>query len=162
MQTSNAVSPPIVDAKHGGPGSGSALPLVGKDGADEIYMTDNVVSKGADAVDGFPELTGVVDLARASVDGLEQLLNLVVRHLLAQIRQDILELPDADKARHILVKHLESTAVLLRLAWVAEASRAVQHALKSLKVDCRYCIQISILAPLGRIGVEKTLVAGVG
>lgn len=88
--------------------------------------------------------TCVVDLARAGVDGLEELVDLVVRHLLAEVREDVLELADADEARHVLVEDLEAAAVLLRLAGVAEAARAVQHPLEGLEVDC-WIAYVSIL-----------------
>jgi D-alanine-D-alanine ligase-like ATP-grasp enzyme len=45
-------------------------------------------------------------------------------------------LADDDETRHILIKHLETTAVFLRLAGVAETTGAVQHALECLEVDC--------------------------
>jgi hypothetical protein len=79
----------------------------------------------------------VVDLAGARIDGLEQLVNLLVRHLLAQVRQDVLELADAYEARHVFVEHLEAAAVFLGNAGVAESARPVENALESLKVDCR-------------------------
>lgn len=82
-------------------------------------------------------LTSVVDLARARVDSLEQLVDLLVGHLLAQIRQDVLELADADEACHVLVEDLESAAVLLGDAGVAEAAWPVQDALEGLEVDCQ-------------------------
>lgn len=83
-------------------------------------------------------LTSVVDLSGAGVDSLEKLIDLLVRHLLAQVRQDVLELADADEPRHVLVEDLETSAVLLGLAWVAEAAWAVQHALEGLEVDCSF------------------------
>lgn len=79
--------------------------------------------------------TGVVDLARAGVDSLEQLIDFFIRHLLAEVGQDVLELADADEARHILVEDLEAAAVLLGLAGIAEATGAVQDALEALEVD---------------------------
>ncbi len=82
--------------------------------------------------------TSVVDLAGAGVDSLEQLVDLILRHLLAQVRQNVLELADADKACHVLVKDLEAAAILLGLAGVAEAARAVENALEGLKVNCTY------------------------
>lgn len=81
-------------------------------------------------------LTGVVDLSGAGVDGLQQLVNLLVCHLLAQVREDVLELADSDKARHVLVEHLETAAVLVGLARVTETARPVQNALEGLEVDC--------------------------
>lgn len=79
--------------------------------------------------------TGVVDLAGARVDNLQQLLDLFIRHLLAEVRQDVLELADANVARHVLVEDLEATAVLLRLARVTEATWPVQDAEEGLEVD---------------------------
>jgi hypothetical protein len=84
--------------------------------------------------DGF--LTGIVDLPRAGINGLEQLIDLLVGHLLAEVRQDVLELTNTNKACHVLVKDLETTTVLLGLAGVAEAAGAVQNALEGLEVDC--------------------------
>lgn len=78
---------------------------------------------------------GVVDLAGASVDSLEQLVDLLLGHLLAQVGQDVLELTDANKACHVLVEDLEAAAVLVGLAGVAEAAGAVEHALERLEVD---------------------------
>lgn len=80
-------------------------------------------------------LTSVVDLARAGVDSLEQLIDLLIGHLLAEVRQDVLELADANKARHVFVEDLEATAVFFGLARVTEAARAVQHPLEGLEVD---------------------------
>lgn len=82
-------------------------------------------------------LTSVRNLAAAGVDGLEQLVDLVVAHLLAQIRQDVAQLPDADEARPVLVKHLEAAAVLVNVARVAEAAGAVEDLAESVEVDCR-------------------------
>lgn len=79
--------------------------------------------------------TGIVDLPGARVNGLQELVDLVVRHLLAQVRQDVLELTDANKARHVLVENLEPAAVLLRLARIAETAGAVENALEGLEVD---------------------------
>lgn len=100
-----------------------------------------MVSGACDAI-SLGKHTSVVDLARASVHGLEELVHLVVRHLLAEVCQDILELADADEARHVLVKHLEAAAVLFGLAGLTEAAGAVQDALERLKVDCRLLVAI--------------------
>lgn len=75
-------------------------------------------------------------MPRARINGLEQLIHLLLGHLLAEIRQDVLELADADKACHILVEHLEAAAVLLGLAGVTEATWPVENALEGLEVDC--------------------------
>lgn len=80
--------------------------------------------------------TGVIDLAGAGVNGLEQLIHLLIRHLLAQVCQDVFELANTDEACHILIEDLESTAVLLGVAGVAEAAWSVQNALEGLEVDC--------------------------
>lgn len=97
------------------------------------------------------ERTGVVDLALARVDGLEQLIHLFVAHLLAQIREDcsklasclkpdstfptVTELSHANVASHVLVKDLEATTILFWFAWVAEAARTVEDFLEGFKVD---------------------------
>lgn len=45
-------------------------------------------------------LTGVIDLSRARIDGFEQLVNLVITHLFAKVRQDYCAL--------VSVQHLEA------------------------------------------------------
>lgn len=80
---------------------------------------------------------GVVNLARASIDCLQELIHLLLGHLLAQVGQDVLELTNANKASHVLVEDLETAAVFVRLAWIAEAAGTVEYALKCLEVDCK-------------------------
>jgi hypothetical protein len=79
--------------------------------------------------------TCVVDLSRACVHRFEQLVDFLVRHFLAQVGQDVLELADADEACHVLIKHLETAAVLIGLARLAEPTGAVKDALECLEVD---------------------------
>jgi len=79
--------------------------------------------------------THIVDLAAASIHSLQQLIHLLIAHLLAQICQDIPELPNTNEARQILVEHLESATVLLRLAGIAEAVRTVEDAGEGVVVD---------------------------
>jgi len=74
--------------------------------------------------------THVVDLSTAGINSLEQLIHLIVTHLLAEIRQDIPELTDTDETSHLLVEDLESAAVLFWLAWVAETTRSVENFLE--------------------------------
>jgi hypothetical protein len=45
------------------------------------------------------------------------------------------QLSDADEAGHVLVEDLETAAVFLWLAWVAEATRSIQDAAEGVKVD---------------------------
>ena len=92
--------------------------------------------------------TCVVDLAGAGVNSLEKLIHLLIRHFLAQICEDIFELANTDKARHILIEDLETTAVLLGVAGVAEAAWSVENALEGLEVDCwekRGTLSVSVL-----------------
>lgn len=110
--------------------------LVGEDGADEF---------------------GVVDLARAGVNRLEKLVDFFIAHLLAQIRQDckrnvsryplifymvrsqglptVTQLADSNETRQVLVKDLETTAVFLRLARVAETTGTVEDFGEGFEVD---------------------------
>ncbi|KAI3486847.1 hypothetical protein L1887_49553 [Cichorium endivia] len=62
------------------------------------------------------QLTHVVQLARAGIHSLEQLVDLLVAHLLAQVREDVAELADADEAREFLVEDLEAAASPAHLA----------------------------------------------
>ena len=45
------------------------------------------------------------------------------------------QLADANEARHVLVKHLEASAVLFGLAGVAEAARPIENLLEGLEVN---------------------------
>lgn len=82
-------------------------------------------------------LTPVVDLVIARVNrALEQLIHLLLAHLLAQIRQNVLDLALSDKARPVLVEDLEATDVLFNVKGLAEAAGAVQDLGEGLKVDC--------------------------
>lgn len=82
-----------------------------------------------------PHQLGVIDLATRRVDGLEQLVDLVIAHLLAQIGQDVAQLADADEARHVLVEDLEAAAVFLRFARVAEAAGPVEDLGEGFEID---------------------------
>lgn len=123
--------------------------LVCEDGLDKVWKMIELVcfmqvKKGRSLEEWH---TNVVDLAAAGVNGLEQLVDLIVAHLLAQVGQDwrdmsvtsslgestfggaghtVSELTDTDEASHVLVKDLETTAVLLRLTGVAETTSAVE------------------------------------
>ena len=104
---------------------------------------------------GSAQLTHVVQLARAGVHSLEELVNLVVAHLLSEVCEDVTELANADEPCELLVEHLETAAVLFRLAGVAESTRAVEHALEAVEVDC--CVAKSALLHLVAIYVCGSL-----
>lgn len=97
----------------------------------------------------------VVNLARAGIDRLQQLVHLLLRHLLAQVGQDVLELTDADKASHVLVEDLEAAAVLVGLAWVAEAAGAIEDALECLEVE----VTANALLQIANLGHSRVLTA---
>jgi hypothetical protein len=81
-------------------------------------------------------LTPVVHLVVARVNGaLEQLVDLLLAHLLAQICQDVFDLALADKARPVLVEDLEAADVFFDVEGLAEAARAVEDLGEGLKVD---------------------------
>jgi len=82
------------------------------------------------------QLTHVVQLARASIHSLEQLIDLLIAHLLAQVCQNVAELPHSDEPCELFVEYLETAAVLFGLAGVAEAAGAVEDALEVVEVDC--------------------------
>ena len=79
----------------------------------------------------------IVHLPVAGVYCLKQLVHLFRSHLLAEVRQDILELANADEACHILVENLKTAAILFGLAGVTEAAWPVQDALEGLEINCR-------------------------
>lgn len=91
-------------------------------------------------------LTHIIQLSTTCIHGFQQLIDLFVAHLLAQVGQDIAELAHADEAREVLVEDLEATAVLLGLAGVAEAAGAVEHAGEGVEVDC--CVALLVDARL--------------
>lgn len=92
-------------------------------------------------------LTNIVDLPRIGVCRLQQLIDLLIGHLLAQVSQDISQLSNADETRQVFVKDLEAAAVFLRLAWVSEASRAVEDLGERLEVNCRIVMSASSSLP---------------
>lgn len=67
---------------------------------------------------------------------LEQLLDLLLAHLLAQIRQDVLDLALADEACPVFVEDLEAADVLLDVEGFAEAAGPVQDLAEGVEVDC--------------------------
>lgn len=88
--------------------------------------------------------TPVVNLIIARVNrALEQLIHLLLAHLLSQIRQDVLDLAFANEARPVLVKHLEATDVFLDVERFAEATGAVEDFGEGLEIDCSH---VSVVA----------------
>jgi hypothetical protein len=82
-------------------------------------------------------LTPVVDFVVVGVDGrLEQLVDFLLAHLLAQVRQDVLDLPLAHEPAPVLVEHLEPPDVFFNVKGLAEAARAVEDLGEGLEVDC--------------------------
>jgi hypothetical protein len=80
--------------------------------------------------------TSVINLIIPRINrALEQLFDLLLGHLLAQVRQDILDLSLADEARSVLVKDLEPPDVLLNVKGLAETARSVQDLGEGFKVD---------------------------
>jgi hypothetical protein len=101
--------------------------------------------------------TCVVYLATACVNSLEQLVNLIVRHLLAQVCKDypplapffsrqsytkqkaskltISQLSNPNKTGHVLVKNLEAPTILLWLTGIPESAGPIQDAGESIEVE---------------------------
>ena len=77
----------------------------------------------------------IVQLAGAGIDGFQQLVHLLIAHLLAQVREDVAELAHADEARQVLVEDLEPPAVVFGFAGVAEAAWTVQDLGEGVEVD---------------------------
>lgn len=77
----------------------------------------------------------IVQLAGTGIDGLQQLVHLLIAHLLAQVREDVAELAHADEARQVLVEDLEPPAVVFGLARVAEAAGPVEDLGEGVEVD---------------------------
>ena len=78
---------------------------------------------------------GIIDFAGGGIHRFEQLIHLVVTHLLPKIRQDVAQLTDPNIAGHVLVKNLEATTILFWLAWVAKTVRSVKHLGEGFKID---------------------------
>jgi hypothetical protein len=95
--------------------------------------------------------THVVQLARAGIHSLQQLIHLLITHLLAQVRQNVPELSHANETREVLVEDLEPAAVLFWLARVAEAAWTVEDAGEVVEVDC---VQVSSAMQCASLGVK--------
>lgn len=61
--------------------------------------------------------------SRANLDTLEQLVHLLVRHLLAELREHVAQLADADEAVAFFVEYLEAADELLCGSGVSESCR---------------------------------------
>lgn len=86
-------------------------------------------------MDGW--LTPVIDLVVARIDrALEQLVDLLLAHLLAQVRQDVLDLALADEPAAVFVEHLEPADVLFDVEGLAEPAGAVEDLGEGVEVDC--------------------------
>lgn len=70
-------------------------------------------------------------------DAFEELVDFFVRELLAQAREDVAQLADANVACAVLVKHLESADKLLRRACRLESVGPVQDVGERREIDCR-------------------------
>ena len=80
--------------------------------------------------------TSVVNLIIPTINrALEQLVDLLLGHLLAQVGQDVLDLSLSDESRSVLVENLEPPDVLFDVEGFAEATGSVQDFGKSFKVD---------------------------
>ena len=103
------------------------------------------------------ELTPVVNLIIARINrALEQLIDLLLAHLLAQVRQDVLDLALADEPAAVLVEHLEAADVLFDIKGLAEAAGAVQDLGEGVEVDCtavRLACGVEAAQPGRRAGI---------
>ena len=82
-----------------------------------------------------PDKVHVVDFSTAGIDCLEQLIHLLVAHLLAQICQDVSQLTYTDEAGHVFVEYLEAAAVFFRLARISETAGSVKDFAERIEVD---------------------------
>ena len=73
-----------------------------------------------------PDKIGVIDLTGTCINSLQQLIHLLIAHLLAQIRQDVPQLSHSNKTSHVLVEDLKTSAVFFWFAWVAETAGSVE------------------------------------
>jgi hypothetical protein len=87
-------------------------------------------------IKGANRHTSIINLPTPRIHRLQQLIHLIITHLLPQIRQDIPQLPNPNKARHILIKDLEAATVFFRFARVTEAARAVEDLREGLEINC--------------------------
>lgn len=85
-----------------------------------------------------PNQLGIIDLPTRRIHRLEQLIHLLITHLLAQIREDIAELADADKPRQILIEDLEAATVFLRLPGIPESPGRFRILLKVSKSTAKF------------------------
>jgi hypothetical protein len=90
--------------------------LLGQNGLDEVNVVDVAVS--------------------SNVDSLKELINLGIRHLLAQRGKDVSHLADTHEPSGVLVEHLESPDVILGLTERLETAWSVDDLGEGLVVDC--------------------------
>lgn len=80
--------------------------------------------------------TSVVNLIVPTINrALEQLVDLLLGHLLAQVGQDVLDLSLSDESRPVLVEDLEPADVLFNVKGLAEAAGSIQDLGEGFKVD---------------------------
>lgn len=99
-----------------------------------------------------PHKIRVINLATTRIHSLQQLIHLIIRHLLAEIRENYPDQPHASKsrnqekltipqlrhanhARELLVKHLKAPRVFLWISRVSETAWSVQHGAKGIVVE---------------------------
>jgi hypothetical protein len=83
----------------------------------------------------LPVLTSIINLPTTRIHGLEQLIHLLVTHLLPQIRQNIPQLTNPNKPRHIFIKDLKAATVFLWFTRVPEAAWAVEDFGEGLEIN---------------------------
>jgi hypothetical protein len=106
---------------------------------------------------GSWRLTPVVDLIIARINGaLEQLIDLLLAHLLAQVCQNVLDLALPDEAAPVLVEDLEAADVFFDVKGFAEAAGAVEDLGEGFEVDCSLLL-VSVHLQVCGVGARRLL-----
>lgn len=83
------------------------------------------------------EHTSIINLIIPRINrALKQLFNLLLTHLLAQIREDILDLAFADETAAVFVEDLEAADVFFDVEGFAETAGAVEDLGEGVEIDC--------------------------
>jgi hypothetical protein len=106
--------------------------LIREDRTDEIYSHQTVSQFPLSLQD---KQTSIINLPTTRIHRLEQLIHLLITHLLPQIRQNIPQLPNPNKPRHIFIKDLKAATVFLWFARVAEPAWAVEDFGEGLEIN---------------------------
>jgi len=82
-----------------------------------------------------PDKFHIVDLTTAGVNGLQELIDFFVAHLLAQIGQNVPQLAYANETSHVFIENLKATTVFFGFPGVSETARSIEDFAERIEVN---------------------------